>query len=156
MTHLTKALSSLCLLTAAATAQAAGPGLGWAGSSGTFARSFFPSCTNMPVQAVPGETVTVSVWGDFHAPFALFAASSGSQCLPIPGVGNALILDMPIFTVTFGTLNLVTPCLSCPPAFENVQFTVPPQVPPGASISFQGATFAVNNLSFTVAITGTV
>ena len=146
----------LSLLTATAAAQLPGPGLTWAGSSGGNAGSFLPSCANLPVTAVAGETVTLRIWGDPQALFALFAATSGHQCLPVPGLGNALVLDPPLLTVAFGVLTLFSPCLSCPPAFQELRFTIPPNVPPGSSVSFQAASFGAGNPSFTVAVTGTV
>jgi hypothetical protein len=143
------------LLAAAAPAQFAGPGLSWATSSGTGTRSFVPTCTSLPVAMVPGDVVTLSVWGDYGAPFGLFASLGASQCLPIPGIGNGLVLDFPVVTITFGTLTLVTPCLSCPPAFADLPLVVP-ALPPGTSVSFQAATSGNGNLAFTTAITATV
>ena len=150
------ALPIFCCLASAATAQFVGPGLSWSGTSGNGARSFLPSCANLPVTAVLGETVTLTVWGDWMAPFALFAAGSGSQCLPIPGLGNALVLDPPLLTVTFGVLTQLTPCLSCPPGLQSLQFTIPPGIPPGTSVAFQAASLGGGNPAFTVAITGTI
>jgi hypothetical protein len=150
------AFSAFAFLACALDAQFVGPGLSWSGSSGNGVRSFVPNCTNLPVTAVPGETVTLTVWGDMMAPFALFAAYSGTQCTPIPGLGNALILDPPLVTVTFGALTLVTPCLSCPPGLQNLTFTVPLTVPAGASVAFQAASLGSGMPVFTAAITGTV
>jgi hypothetical protein len=74
-------------LVSTATEQLAGPGLTWAGTAGASAGSFAPSCANLPVVVVPGETVTLRVWGDPSAPFGLFAAPSGSRSRhhPLPG-----------------------------------------------------------------------
>lgn len=156
MSSLLRVACAVALSAAVASAQFAGPGLRWSGSSGNFAGGFVPSCANQPVTAVPGETVTLSVWGDHLSPFGLFAAASGTQCLPIPGLGNALILDAPIVTVSFGSLTQLTPCLSCPPAFENLQLTIPLGLPRGTSIAFQAAAFGGSRLAFTIAITATV
>jgi hypothetical protein len=145
-----------CCLTDVLDAQFAGPGLSWSGSSGNGARSFVPNCTNLPVTAVPGETVTLAVWGDVQAPFALFAAASATQCTPIPGLGNALMLDAPVLTVTFGVLTQVTPCLACPPGLQNLTFTIPLGVPAGMAVAFQGASLGNGSAAFTAAITGTV
>lgn len=147
---------ALALLAAAASAQFAGPGLSWSGSSGNGARGFVPSCNNLSVQAVPGETVTVTVWGDVAAPFGLFAATSAAQCLPVPGLGNALVLDFPIVTVTFGVLTQTTPCLSCPPGLEPLRLPLPVGLPRGAALSLQAASLGNGQPSFTVAITGNV
>lgn len=153
--HFAVAVTTL-FLAAPLAAQFVGPGLAWAGSSGNFARSFVPSCTNLPVVAVPGETVTLTVWGDWMSPFALFVAGSGSQCLQIPGLGGGLVLDFPITTVTFGVLNLTSPCLSCPAAFQSLQFVLPAGLPVGTSLALQGAALGGGNPAFTVAITGSV
>jgi hypothetical protein len=153
--HLVTIVAALFLSQAAA-AQFAGPGISWAGTSGTGTRSFVPNCTNTPVPARPGETVTLTVWGDVLAPFGLFAAASGTQCLPVPGLGNGLILDFPVLTVAFGVLSQTTPCLSCPPGLEPMTFMIPPNTPPGTSISFQAASLGNGNPAFTAAITGSV
>ena len=155
-THLSAVVACVCLFASTSAAQLAGPGLSWSGSSGNFARSFLPSCQNLPVVAVPGETVTLSVWGDSMSPFALFAAGSGSQCLVFQGIGAGLVLDFPIATVTFGVLTQQSPCLSCPPGHQDLQFVLPPGLPPGTALALQGAALASGNPSFTVAITGTV
>jgi hypothetical protein len=144
-----------CLLASAAAAQFVGPGLSWTGTSGNAVRDFVPSCTNHRVAAVRGETITVRVWGDLRAPYALFAAGSGSQCLPIPGFGNALVLDLPLFTVTAGFLVRMSPCLACPPGHDEVRFDVPAALPPGASLSLQAISLGAGRPAFTAAITGT-
>ncbi|MBM4059516.1 MAG: hypothetical protein FJ265_00255 [Planctomycetes bacterium] len=149
-------LAVSCLLVAFAPAQFAGPGLSWSGSSGGNARSFVPSCTNLPVAAVPGETVTVTVWGDVLSPFVLLAAWSGTQCVQFPGVGNGLILDPPVLTVTCGVLTQTTPCLSCPPGLEPLPFVLPAWLPAGTALALQGGAFGSGQPSFTIAITGRV
>ena len=156
VTNLFAQAASLCLFAATAAAQFAGPGLSWSGSSSNFARSFVPSCQNLPVAMVPGETVTLTVWGDAMSPFGLFAAASGSQCLTFPGLGAGLVLDFPVATVLFGVLTQVSPCLSCPPGYQDLQFVLPPGLPAGTSLAVQGAALGTGNPSFTVAITGTV
>ena len=155
-THVLASVTTLCLFVSTAAAQFAGPGLSWSGTSGNFVRSFVPSCQNLAVVAIPGETVTLTVWGDVMSPFALFAAGSGSQCLQFPGIGGGLVLDFPITTVTFGVLTQTTPCLSCPPGYQSLQFTLPAGLPVGTSLALQAAALAVGNPVFTVAITGTV
>lgn len=153
--HFAAAVTTL-LFVAPAAAQFVGPGLAWAGSSGNFARSFVPSCANLPVVAVPGETVTLTVWGDWMSPYALFVAGSGSQCLQIPGLGGGLVLDFPITTVTFGVLTLTSPCLSCPAAFQSLTFQLPAGLPIGTALALQAAALGGSNAAFTTAITGTV
>lgn len=148
------ALAAACFATSLA-AQFAGPGLSWAGSLGHFARSFVPSCQNLPVGMTPGEAVTLTVWGDLQSPFALFAAGGGSQCVPFPPLGGGLVLDFPVVTVTFGVLSQTTPCLSCPPGLEPLQFVVPNGLPPGTSLAVQAAALGNGNPAFTAAITAT-
>jgi hypothetical protein len=143
-------------LAGVARAQLPGPGLTWSGSSANSAGSYLPSCANLPVTGVRGETVTLRVWGDQLAPFALFAAGSGNQCLPVPGLGNALILDPPLVTITFGVLTMTSPCLSCPPGLQQLVFTIPQVVPQGTTVSLQAASLGAGVAAFTVAITATV
>jgi hypothetical protein len=150
------AAALLVILCSTATAQAPGPGLTWSGSSGNSAGSFFPSCANLPVAAVAGETVTLRVWGDPQTQFALGMAPSGSQCVPFPGIGGGLVLDPPLLELFFGVLTQFTPCLSCPPTFAEVVLPVPPGIPRGASAAFQGLGTGGGNPAFTVAITATV
>lgn len=142
-------------LTATATAQSTGPGLAWEGTA-TSAGSFWPSCTNLPVVAQLGENVTLRIWGDPNAPFVLGASLSTLPCLPIPGIGNGLMLGAPISIVATGTLTQLTPCLSCPPAFEPFAFTIPTFFPVGTMLSCQALSFGNNSPALTVAITATV
>jgi hypothetical protein len=148
--------AALLLLAGPLTAQLAGPGLTWIGAVSGSTGSYLPSCSNLPITGVRGETVTLRVWGDVRAPFGLFAAGSGTQCLPIPGLGNALVLDFPLLTLDFGVLTQVTPCLSCPPGFEDRGFVIPAAVPPGTTVAFQAASLGASQPAFTVAITVTV
>jgi len=149
-------VAAACAFAAAAPAQLAGPGLTWQGSSGNYAGSYLPGCQNLPVTIVSPETVTIRVWGDTMSPFGLFASVSGSQCIPIPGIGGFVVLDLPVVPVTAGLLTEVTPCLSCPPGLLTIPFAVPPGLPPGTALALQGVALANGNLAFTVAITGTV
>jgi hypothetical protein len=143
------------LLSSAASAQLVGPGLSWEGTSGSTAGSVIPSCDNFPVNAVVGETVTLTIWGDDNAPFVLLAAATGTQCLPIPNIGNGLILDPPFFPVAAGILPLQEQCRACPKGKLPLEFVVPP-VPTGVSAAFQALGLGGGALSFTAAITFTV
>lgn len=149
-------LATSLLLLGPATAQFFGPGLSWAGTSGNGTRSFVPTCQNLRVTAVPGETVTLTIWGDPQAPFALFAATSGSQCLVFPGINNGLVLDFPVETVLFGVLTQQSPCLACPPGMEALQIPIPNGLPPGTALSVQAASIGNRALAFTTAITATI
>jgi hypothetical protein len=144
------------LLTATAQAQLAGPGLNWLGTVSGGAGSYAPSCTVLPVAAIRGEGVTLRVWGDVQSPFALFAAGSTTSCTPFPGIGNGLLLGQPIITVTFGLLTQFSPCLSCPPGYQAMNFSIPATVPPNTMVAFQAAGYGNQNLSFTVALAATV
>src|SRR5262245_54235548 len=139
-----------------ALAQAAGPGLSCIGTVGGATGSYFPTCTNLNVAMLPGDSVTVRTWGDFSSPFVLGIAASATQCLPIPGIGNGLVLDLPASVVFGGLLTNWSPCLSCPPAFEPLTFPVPLGLPVGTSVSVQAIGVGNGQLSFTVAITATV
>lgn len=140
------------LLTSAALAQFSGPGLSWSGTSNNFASSFLPTCQVLPVTMVPGETVTITVWGDVRSPFGLFAAPDTAPCVQIPGLGGGLALGAAAFTVTFGVLTQTTPCLACPPGLEPLTFTLPANLPAGMVLAVQGAALGWGQPSFTAAI----
>jgi hypothetical protein len=144
------------LLTATAQAQLAGPGLNWLGTVSGGAGSYAPSCTVLPITASRGESVTLRVWGDVQSAFALFAAGNSAPCTPFPGVGNGLLLGQPVTTVTFGVLTQVSPCLSCPPGYQPMNFSIPASLPPNTMVVLQAAGYGNSNLSFTVAIAATV
>jgi hypothetical protein len=139
-----------------ARAQLAGPGLNWLGTVSGGAGSYAPSCTVLPINASRGESVTLRVWGDVQSPFALFAAASTAACTPFPGIGNGLLLASPVVTVTFGVLTQFSPCLSCPPGYQAMNFSIPATVPPNTMVAFQAAGFGNQNPSFTVALAATV
>ncbi len=153
----TLAVRSLCWFALAAplAAQFAGPGISWTGVLGASTRSFVPGCTNLPVAAVAGDTIAITVWGDVQAPFGLFASTGAHQCLAIPPLGGGLMLDAPVVTVTFGALLQTTPCLACPPGLQTVPFTAPNWLPPGTTLAVQAATLGNGQPAFTAAITGT-
>src|SRR5262245_52325767 len=104
----------LLLLAPAAAAQLSGPALLWQDSAGGSAGSFIPGCVSHPVGVPAGATVTAQVWGDFQAPFGLFASLDQAACVPFPGIGGGLLLTPPIFPVATGVLTQLSPCLSCP------------------------------------------
>lgn len=137
-------------------AQRAGPGLGWYGTSGNTAVSYVSDCTPRTVASQRRETVTLRVWGDMNSPFVLFVAASASSCIPIPGLGGSLVADGPFATLAVGVLTQTTPCLSCPPGYEDLVFGVPGTVPIGTSLSVQAIALGAGRASFTVAITATV
>lgn len=146
----------LATLTTPAFAQISGPGLTWAGTIGPYAGSFLPNCTAVNVAMVPGDNVTVRIWGDLNSPFVLGVAATATQCVAIPGFGNGLVLDLPAFPVVGGILSQTTPCLACPPGLQPLTFPVPLTLPLGASISLQAVGFGYGQPAFTIAITATV
>ena len=146
----------LLILSPAARAQFSRPGLLWQDSSGGSAGSFVPGCVSHPVSAPPGATVTVQVWGDFQAPFGLFASLSQGPCLPIPGFGGGLLLSPPIFPVASGVLTQLSPCLSCPQAFAELFAQIPPTAPAGTQFSLQAVSIGFGAPALTAAIEATV
>lgn len=144
---------SMLVAATAATAQSAGPGLTWSGTAGGSTGSFLPSCTSLLVTALRNDNVTLRVWGDPNSPFVLGVAATATQCLPVPGIGNGLVLDLPAAPVVGGLLTQLTPCLSCPPAFTELAFVVPASLPLGSSVSFQAIGVGNSQLAFTTAIT---
>ncbi|MFY9342772.1 MAG: hypothetical protein WAT39_09800 [Planctomycetota bacterium] len=151
-----RALGLAFVATSCLAAQSVGPGLTWTGTSGPSTGSFFPSCQNLPVAAMPGDTVTLRVWGDPGSLFVVGVAASASQCLPIPGIGNALVLDLPASPVWSGILTQLTPCLACPPGYEALTLLLPPTLPTGTGASLQAVGFGNGLLTLSVAITATV
>jgi hypothetical protein len=141
---------------ASAVAQAAGPGLTWFGIVGGSTGSYFPTCTSLPVNAIRGDTVTMRIWGDIGSPFVLGTAATATQCLPIPGFGNGLVLDLPAAIVLGGLLTQTSPCLSCPPGYSEVVFVVPTALPLGATAAFQALGVGNGQFAFTVAISAMV
>lgn len=137
-------------------AQVPGPGLTWIGNLGGSAGSSLPNCTNLPVTAVRGDRVTLRVAGDTMAFFVLGASGSSAPCTPIPGLGNGLLLAAPITPIAAGVLTQVSPCLSCPPGYQDIMLAVPLAVPIGTALVFQALSTGAGNASFTVAITATV
>jgi hypothetical protein len=135
-----------------ALAQNPGPGLTWIGSSGSAAGSFSFACLPDSVSATNGELVTVTVWGDPLAPFGLFLSASANQCLPLAGFTGAIVLDPPVALLAAGALTQLTPCLSCPPGFEPLTFTIPPFLPPGTKFGLQAFSFGAMQPGFTRAI----
>jgi hypothetical protein len=142
----------VALLAGPVASQAAGPGLSWTAQAGEV-RSFFPSCSNLTAVANRGETVSLKVWGDQRALFVLLAAATAPHCLPIPGIGNGLMLDQSFVVVALGGLDQISPCLSCPPGFADLRFTLPPV---RAMVAFQAVAYGGNRVAFTVTITATV
>ena len=131
------------------------PGLHWSGSSGTSAGSLCGgfTCTPATIPATVGEVVTVSVRGTIGTAWAIGVSSSAGQCVPIPGVQNALILNPPISIGASGVFTTGDPVLSCPGGVATITFTFPP-LPPWTPLAIQAiAQLPDLSFSFTSAIT---
>ncbi len=147
------ALAAFVVITSCAAAQFSGPGLLWSGTSGSGAGELNGfTCTPDFVGIVGGETVTISVWGDYGAPFWLLGSLSATQCQTIPGVNNSLLVDPVITIAEFGYLTLATPCLACPPGHAQFVGNVPVGLPPGIPFAIQALTFAAGAPTFSGAI----
>lgn len=145
--------AALALLASPSPAQLPGPGLSVSSSSGAFAGTFVPSCTVGTLGVAAGETVSIRVSGDFATPYALFVSAGASQCQPLPGFGGAQVLDAPVALLLIGALDQLTPCLSCPPAFDQLDVQVPAGLPAGGSLSLQALAFGAGSPALTVAVT---
>lgn len=137
-------------------AQAPGPGLSWQGTAGGSVSSWFPTCTSLAVGAVRGDPVTLRIWGDLGSLYVLAVASTATSCVPLPGLGNGLVLDLPAFPIVGGVLTQPTPCLACPPAFEPLSLVVPATLPVGATLALQAAGFGAGQFALTTAITASI
>ena len=146
----------LCVLAVPAMGQLTGPGITWSGSAGNFAGTFGFECEPLQVDVTPGETVTLTVWGDQNAPFAVFASFGSQACVTVPGVANALLLANPVSLTEDGILAQRTNCGACPSGFEDMVVPVSSSLPVGTSITVQAVTFAGGIAAFSSAVTATV
>ncbi len=103
---------------------------------------------------------TVRVYGDANSLYVL-AMSTGpivQPCVPIPGIGNALILGAPMVVVAFGVTGPYLPStsLACHQGVGTVQLTLPPVSPSVIPFRIQALTysFLTQGPAFTVAIQG--
>jgi hypothetical protein len=79
-------------------------------------------------------------------------ASTAGQCLPVPGVGNFLILTNPTIAMS-GVFTEGDPVLSCPGGLASFTFTFP-FLPPWTPIAIQAVgTLPNGTLALTSAIT---
>ena len=140
----------------AASAQFAGPGMTWTGSSGAGTGSFQPNCTDYPLVATRGERVDLTVWGDVRAPFGVFLAAGVGRCQMFPSIGGGLLLAGPVVPVASGVLDQISPCLACPPGHARISFAIPATAPIGLALSFQGLSLGNAMLAFTCSISPTV
>jgi hypothetical protein len=146
------------LFPAAADAQIVDPGLSWAGSSGTWAGSACGgfTCTPHQVSVSVSEIVTVTVRGTYLGSWAIGLSASATQCLPVPGVQHALVLDFPITIAASGLMIEGDPILSCPGGRATLTFAFP-FLPPGTTFAIQAVADLPNlTPSLTAAIVVTV
>ncbi|MAG55643.1 MAG: hypothetical protein CMJ83_05060 [Planctomycetes bacterium] len=159
-----KTLAALLVLCAVASAQypAGAAGFLWQGqttaTAGTFCWGF--SCTATPVQITGGETVTLTVRGDFNMPYLIGISAGANRCLMSPVWYNGLMLDDPIIILAQGQLTQVSGILACPNATDTVAAQLPNTVPVGATFSLQAAVLSgsagLAQLSFTTTFDVTV
>ncbi|MCA8948891.1 MAG: hypothetical protein KDE27_05270 [Planctomycetes bacterium] len=105
------------------------------GTAGEFCWQF--DCTPRPLRVVAGETLTLRVNAPLSSFFAIGASFSGTSCLPVPGVMNALVLDPPIVTLALGVVSQSSPILACWGGYDTATLALPGWLPPGLSITSQ-------------------
>ncbi len=146
---------SLLLLSLPAAAQIVEPGITWSGTSGGIAGIFGFQCTPIEVAVTPGETVSLGIWGDYQAPYVIFASWSTGSCGRFPGIANMLVLDEPISLVGTGFLNNMTTWTNGPTGFEDITSQVSPSLPSGTSLTIQVVTLGSGIPAFTTGLTST-
>ncbi len=156
-------LSLSFLLAVPATAPAfppagiAGPALFWLDGSGAFAGDYFADgCTPDSFTATPGGSATISIAGDFNAPFGLFLAPSASSCVSIPGIGGTLGLDGPIVQIASGALTEFSMNPVLPSGLIGLPVTVPTNLPAGFSFALQAVGFGWSEARLTGVIEVTI
>ena len=131
---------------------------GQLGTAGEFCWGF--DCTPRPLTVTAGETLTLRINAPWQTLYAIGWSPTASICVPIPGFNNSLILDPPIFILTFGLVSQQSPILSCWGGTEQVLLPLPNGVPSGASIAMQALADLPSpppsTLSFSAAVVITV
>lgn len=126
---------------------------GQLGTAGEFCWVF--DCTPRQLGVVAGETLTLRVNAPHQTLYAIGWAPTATSCVPIPGFNNSLILDLPIFILSFGLVSQQSPILACWGGTEQVSLPLPNGVPQGASIAMQAIADLPNPapaLSFSAAV----
>jgi hypothetical protein len=122
------------------------------------------TCTPFPSGSVTSPVIsnvrTVRVYGDANSLYVL-AMSTGpvaQPCVPIPGIGNALILGQPMMLLTFGVTGplLPSPSIACRQGVGTYQLVLPIVAPSVIPFRLQALTFSFTTQgpAFTVAIQG--
>lgn len=152
------------LLTAAAAVAQVHPGIfgyqvqSMSGTSGEFCFVF--DCTPRASTAVAGETLTLRVNAPLQAFFAIGVSLGATSCLPIPPIGNDLVLDPPVFTLAVGFVSTPSPILACWGGTQTVLLPLPPTLPQGFTFATQAGaavpSTSVNSVAFSVAVLTTI
>jgi hypothetical protein len=108
---------------------------GQLGTAGEFCWVF--DCTPRQLGVVAGETLTLRVNAPWQTFYLIGAAPTATNCVPIPGFNNSLILGLPIVVLSFGLVSQQSPILACWGGIEQVPLPLPIGVPQGASIAMQ-------------------
>ena len=162
----THSLLSLVALAAVVTPAAAqypadAVGFHWTGAGGNTAGPFCLGfqCAPDTTTVSPGESATLLARGDPYAAFVVGVSLSATSCVSIPGVSHSLVLDAPIYVAFTGTLDQLSPILSCPSGEKTISIDFPPNVVPGTSFGIQAIVLPVSGFapaSLTQAIVLTV
>ena len=131
---------------------------GQLGTAGEFCWGF--DCTPRLLGVVAGETLTLRINAPHLTLYAIGWAPTATSCVPIPGFNNSLILDPPIFLLTFGLVSQQSPILACWGGTEQVLLPLPIGVPTGSVIAMQALadlpSTTPSTLAFSAAVVITV
>jgi hypothetical protein len=127
--------------------------------NGSFGQACGPfSCTPATASAVlAGSTRQVTHWGAESTPFvvAISLLPAAPMCLPFPGIGNVLELDLLPVTLAVGvTATVDASTFACPVTPGRTVLAMPPTAPPGIAFRLQsiGISFSTQGLAFSRAI----
>jgi len=94
-------------------------------------------CTPRASTCTVGETLTLRVNAPFNNLFAIGASFSATSCLQVPGIANALVIDLPVVTLAVGVVSTPSPVLACWGGTVAVPMQIPAGVPHGLSFATQ-------------------
>jgi hypothetical protein len=128
------------------------------GQAGEFCHLF--DCTPRALTVPDGDTLTFRVNTELRSPFAILIAPTASQCLRIPGIENALVLDPSLAFLFTGVVSQPSPVLACWSGFDTVSAR-PPRGLSGVSFATQAVAFVPTLSSrsapaFSVAVVTTI
>jgi hypothetical protein len=127
------------------------------GTAGEFCWVF--DCAPRTLAVVAGETLTLRVNAPFQAFFAIGASLGTANCVTIPGIANALLLDPnSLVILASGTVSQPSPILSCWGGYEQVPLQLPAGLPTGIWFASQAIADLTPpfGLAFAVAVVATV